>query len=74
MIERQIVKKHMREYLLQEYIKSYLPTGSYSKIDLRKTPLGEKIIIHTSMHYWFTHWFINSFKENLRQFRHTILM
>ena len=48
MIERQIVKKHMREYLLQEYIKSYLPTGSYSKIDLRKTPLGEKIIIHTS--------------------------
>lgn len=48
MIEKQIVSKHMKEYLMQEYIKSYLPTGSYSKIDLRKTPLGEKIIIHTS--------------------------
>mgnify|MGYP001571329897 CR=1 FL=1 len=48
MIEKQIVSKHMKEYLMQEYIKSHLPTGSYSKIDLRKTPLGEKIIIHTS--------------------------
>jgi len=48
MIEKQIVKKYMKEYLMQEYIKSHLPLGSYSKIDLRKTPLGEKIIIHTS--------------------------
>ena len=48
MIEKQIVSKHMKEYLMQEYIKTYLPRGSYSKIDLRKTPLGEKIIIHTS--------------------------
>lgn len=48
MIEKQIVKKYMKEYLMQEYIKSHLPIGSYSKIDLRKTPLGEKIIIHTS--------------------------
>jgi len=48
MIEKQIVKKHMKEYLMQEYIKRYLPSGSYSKIDLKKTPLGEKIIIHTS--------------------------
>ena len=48
MIEKQIVNKHMKEYLMQEFIKSYLPLGSYSKIDLRKTPLGEKIIIHTS--------------------------
>src|SRR3989344_822670 len=48
MIEKQIVNKYVKEYLMQEYIKSYLPRGSYSKIDLRKTPLGEKIIIHTS--------------------------
>ena len=48
MIEKQIVSKHMKEYLMQEFIKTYLPNGSYSKIDLRKTPLGEKIIIHTS--------------------------
>src|SRR3989338_1041740 len=48
MIEKQIVSKHMKEYLMKEFIKTYLPNGSYSKIDLRKTPLGEKIIIHTS--------------------------
>ncbi len=48
MIEKQIVKKYMKEHLMQEFIKSYLPNGSYSKIDLKKTPLGEKIIIHTS--------------------------
>ena len=48
MIEKQIVNKHMKEYLMQEYIKLYLPSGSYKKIDLKKTPLGEKIIIHTS--------------------------
>src|SRR3989344_544757 len=48
MIEKQIVNKYVKEYLMQEYIKTYLPRGSYSKIDLRKTPLGEKIIIHTS--------------------------
>ena len=48
MIEKQIVKKHMKEYFMQDFIRSYLPTGSYSRIDLKKTPLGEKIIIHTS--------------------------
>ena len=48
MIEKQIVSKHMKEYLMQEFIKLYLPTGSYSKIDLRKTPLGEKIIVYSA--------------------------
>ncbi len=48
MIEKKIVSKYMKEFLMQDLIKSYLPKGSYSKIDLRKTPLGEKIIIHTS--------------------------
>ena len=38
----------MREYFVQCLIAEYLPKGSYSKIDLKKTPLGEKIIIHTS--------------------------
>ncbi|MEK6836014.1 MAG: 30S ribosomal protein S3, partial [Nanoarchaeota archaeon] len=48
MIEKQIVKKNMKEYLIQSLIAEYLPRGSYSKIDLKKTPLGEKIIVHTS--------------------------
>ncbi|AJF62539.1 MAG: 30S ribosomal protein S3 [archaeon GW2011_AR20] len=49
MIEKQIVAKNLREYLIQEHVKKYLPRGSYSKIDLKKTPLGEKIIVHTAM-------------------------
>jgi small subunit ribosomal protein S3 len=49
MIEKQIVSKNLREYLIQDYVKNYFPRGSYSKIDLKKTPLGEKIIVHTSM-------------------------
>ncbi|MEK6835049.1 MAG: 30S ribosomal protein S3 [Nanoarchaeota archaeon] len=49
MIEKQIVGKNLREYLIQDYVKNYFPKGSYSKIDLKKTPLGEKIIVHTAM-------------------------
>ncbi len=49
MIEKQIVSKNLREYLIQSYVKKYFPKGGYTKIDLKKTPLGEKIIIHTSM-------------------------
>ncbi|MFH1209568.1 MAG: 30S ribosomal protein S3 [archaeon] len=48
MIEKVIVKKNVREYIIQEYIANKLPKACYSKIELRKTPLGEKIIIHTS--------------------------
>src|SRR3990167_6749462 len=48
MIERQILKKKIKEYLLQEHIAGELPKGSYSKLELKKTPLGEKIIIYTS--------------------------
>ncbi len=49
MIEKQIVSKNLREYLIQNFVKDYFPRGSYSKIDLKKTPLGEKIIVHTAM-------------------------
>jgi|SRR3989344_763616 len=48
MIEKQILKKKIKEYLLQDHIAGELPKGSYSKLELKKTPLGEKIIIHTS--------------------------
>ena len=48
MIEKQILKKKIKEYLLQDHIAGELPKGSYSKLELKKTPLGEKIIIYTS--------------------------
>lgn len=48
MIEKKILNKKIKEYLLQEHIAKELPSGSYSKLELKKTPLGEKIIIYTS--------------------------
>lgn len=48
MIEKEIVTKNMREYSIQEYIGKELPRACYSRIDLKKTPLGEKIIIYTA--------------------------
>jgi len=48
MIEKNIVAKNMKEYSIQEYIAKELPKACYSKIELKKTPLGEKIIIHTA--------------------------
>src|SRR3989344_2122803 len=48
MIEKQVLSKKIKEYLLQEHIAKELPSGSYSKLELKKTPLGEKIIIYTS--------------------------
>jgi len=48
MIEKKIVSKNIREYVIQEYISKELPKASYSKMELKKTPLGEKVIIHTA--------------------------
>jgi small subunit ribosomal protein S3 len=48
MIEKELLGKMMRTYIIEDYLSSKLPKGSYSKIELRKTPLGEKIIVHTS--------------------------
>lgn len=48
MIEKQIMKKKVNEFLIHNYISNNLPKGCYSSIDLKKTPFGEKIIIHTS--------------------------
>jgi small subunit ribosomal protein S3 len=48
MIEKDIISKNMKEYTIQEYVSKELPKACYSKIELKKTPLGEKIIIHTA--------------------------
>ncbi len=48
MIEKQIIAKNLREYSIQEYVAKELPKACYSKIELKKTPLGEKIIVYTS--------------------------
>lgn len=37
----------IRKTKIEDFIKAYFPEESYSKIELERTPLGVKIIIHT---------------------------
>ena len=37
----------VRKTKIEDFIKSYFPEESYSKIELERTPLGVKIVIHT---------------------------
>jgi small subunit ribosomal protein S3 len=48
MIERSVIKENKKEFQIQEYISSTLKNVGLSQVKLQKTPLGEKIIIHTS--------------------------
>ncbi|MBS3140880.1 30S ribosomal protein S3 [Candidatus Woesearchaeota archaeon] len=48
MIEKEILAMKRRSFLIEQYLTAQLPKGSYSFIELKKTPLGEKIIVHTS--------------------------
>ena len=48
MIERQFVKQNLKEFLIQEYIASKLQKTGYSHSEVKRTPLGEKIIIYTT--------------------------
>ena len=48
MIERQIIAQKIKEKQIEEFVFSYLNKASYSHTELKRTPLGEKIIIYTS--------------------------
>lgn len=48
MIERQFVDAKKKEHSIKEFIKAELGKGKISKIDLERTPLGEKIVVHTT--------------------------
>jgi len=48
MEERKFIKLKKEEYGIKEYIKRDLGKGKISKLDIEYTPVGEKIIIHTS--------------------------
>jgi small subunit ribosomal protein S3 len=49
MIERKFITKNMKEYLIQEYIDKNIKRVGHSHTKLKKTPLGDKIIIFASM-------------------------
>ncbi len=48
MIERKFVVKNMKEFQIQEYIRENLKGVGHSHTALKKTPLGEKVIIYAS--------------------------
>ena len=48
MIERDFVKQKKREYQVQEFISATLRNVGHSYTELQRTPLGDKVIIHTS--------------------------
>jgi len=48
MIERKFVSEKMKEFQIKEFIGTILKNAGQSEVKLRKTPLGEKIIISAS--------------------------
>ncbi|MBT4174928.1 30S ribosomal protein S3 [archaeon] len=48
MIERKFVAEKIREFLVGDYMKKEMGAGKYSSFEIKKTPLGEKVVIHTS--------------------------
>ena len=49
MIERDFVKQKKREFQVMRYITSTLRNVGHSFTELQRTPLGDKVIIHTQM-------------------------
>lgn len=48
MIERKFVTEKIKEFQVQEHIRNSLRNAGLSHVKVQKTPLGEKIIVHTS--------------------------
>ena len=48
MIERTFVAQRTREYYIRKFVEKTLGNVGISTISLKKIPLGEKIVIHTS--------------------------
>ena len=48
MLKQYFVKHAIKELEIEEFIKQNFPMGDYSKIEMQRTPLGIKILIHTN--------------------------
>ena len=48
MIERKFVAEKMKEFMVNDYLFKEMGPGKYSSFEIKRTPLGEKIIIYTS--------------------------
>ncbi len=48
MIEKQFIEAKKKEFVIKEFIRKELGVGKISDIELERTPLGERIIIHSA--------------------------
>jgi len=48
MIERKFVTEKIKEFQIQEYVRNSLRNAGLSHVKVQRTPLGEKIVVHTS--------------------------
>src|SRR3989344_9236164 len=48
MIEKNMLKKKIKEFEVMEYIENVMDKPGYGYTEIQRTPLGEKIIIYTS--------------------------
>jgi len=48
MIERKFISEKLKEFQVQEYVAATLEKSGHSKIEIKRTPLGEKIVVYTT--------------------------
>lgn len=48
MIEKQFIEAKKREFIIREFVKKKLGKGKVSMVGLERTPLGERITVHTT--------------------------
>ena len=48
MLKQYFIKHAIKEIEIEDFIKQNFPMGDYSKIEMQRTPLGIKILIHTN--------------------------
>ncbi len=48
MIERKFVAEKIKELQVEQFIGKQIGQGKYSRIEIKKTPLGEKVIVYTA--------------------------
>ena len=48
MLNQYFIKQAVKEVEIESFVRTAFPQGDYSKIELQRTPLGIKVIIHTN--------------------------
>lgn len=68
MIEKKFVAEKLKMLQVKEFMAGHFGKGKYSSIDIKKTPLGEKIIVYTSKPGLI----VGKQGENIKSFTHIL--